>query len=155
MSDTWTDGAGDGLKATEGAERAIAGKPAPPKTLTPAEMASYLAGDDNPWGTDEDGYNESARLLGRFILENLRAHADLQDAPIMSKYDLDSWDGNGPAPVIVAGLDKRLEVLDYAGYKQAVDGVTGFMWGWAVNAARYALDLPQQPNPALVTVGGS
>jgi hypothetical protein len=31
-------------------------------------------------------------------------------------------------------------------------GLTGFMWGWAVNAARYSLELPLEPNPAIVVL---
>jgi hypothetical protein len=31
-------------------------------------------------------------------------------------------------------------------------GITGFQWGWAVNAARFAESLPPEPNPAIITV---
>lgn len=33
--------------------------------------------------------------------------------------------------------------------------ITGFQWGWAVNAAKYALGEPSVPNPAILTVGSS
>lgn len=33
-----------------------------------------------------------------------------------------------------------------------LEELTGFMWGWAVNAARYVSGLPAVPNPAIVTI---
>lgn len=33
-----------------------------------------------------------------------------------------------------------------------LETLTGFQWGWAVNAARYCFDLPSQPNPAIMTI---
>jgi hypothetical protein len=32
-------------------------------------------------------------------------------------------------------------------------GMTGFMWGWAFNAARRICELPPAANPAIVTIG--
>lgn len=32
-------------------------------------------------------------------------------------------------------------------------GLSGFQWGWAVNAAKYAVGAPPVPNPAIMTVG--
>jgi hypothetical protein len=33
--------------------------------------------------------------------------------------------------------------------------LTGFMWGWAVNAARFVLEQPPVSNPAIIDLGGS
>lgn len=33
-------------------------------------------------------------------------------------------------------------------------GLSGFQWGWAVNAARYCVELPPVPNPAIVVIEG-
>lgn len=38
-------------------------------------------------------------------------------------------------------------------YQPLFDDLTGFMWGWAVNAARHILKLGAVPNPAIITVG--
>jgi hypothetical protein len=32
-------------------------------------------------------------------------------------------------------------------------GITGFQWGWGVNAARRCVELPPVPNPAIVEIG--
>lgn len=32
------------------------------------------------------------------------------------------------------------------------EGMTGFQWGFAVNAARFCVELPPQPNPAIIDV---
>ncbi len=37
--------------------------------------------------------------------------------------------------------------------RTSMDGITGFMWGWAVNAAFYLTEQAAGPNPALVTIG--
>lgn len=36
----------------------------------------------------------------------------------------------------------------------AIDALdlTGFMWGWAANAARYCVELPPAPNPAIMEI---
>ena len=32
------------------------------------------------------------------------------------------------------------------------NGISGFQWGWAVNASRYCVELPPASNPAILTV---
>lgn len=48
--------------------------------------------------------------------------------------------------------DNRDDPLAAVG-DEALRGATGFMWGWAVNAAKYVHSQPPEPNPAIMTIG--
>lgn len=140
------DGAHEGLTAEDGATRAIAGDAAKSGTKTPAEMEAYLL-----TATVADSYDSAARCLGKFILLALRARPELHNVPTETVYDWKkNFDGTHMPPVLQRGLSDLLKDVDPEGYKAAVDGVTGFQWGWAVNAARYVLQLPPVKNPALM-----
>lgn len=51
-----------------------------------------------------------------------------------------------PAEVVTAGW---YEQMKDQGVMPALD-LTGFMWGWAVNAALRCMELPPRPNPAII-----
>jgi hypothetical protein len=51
------------------------------------------------------------------------------------------------------GLDTVLRESGVYEREIAGLGITGFQWGWGVNAARRLVELPPQPNPAIVDVG--
>jgi hypothetical protein len=137
-------------------KRAIAGDGRLPEPeMTPETMAAYLLG---PEGTIEDFYSDSARRCGRFILTCVRAHPELQDAPTETVYDWATWrESGGPnrnemPPVLQRGWSDLLKEIDPEGYRAAVAEITGFQWGWAANAARFALNLPPVANPAIVEI---
>ena len=109
---------------------------------------------DNP-----DDYGDAAMRCARFILTTLRAHSDIQQAPVEDEYDFSAISASGEIPergipLTVKGWPSLLREADPQGYEAAVDGITGFMWGWSCNAARYVLGEPPAPNPALVTIEG-
>lgn len=112
---------------------------------------------DVAWESMDDGYEEAARRLARFILTTLRAHPGIQAAPVETTWDFAGWRvearmADEPCPILAAGWAERLKAADPEGYATAVEDITGFMWGWAVNAARYVLGLGPVANPALVEV---
>lgn len=40
-------------------------------------------------------------------------------------------------------------------YDDVFSQMTGFQWGWAVNAAKYIVGAPPVPNPAIMTIGAA
>ena len=47
---------------------------------------------------------------------------------------------------------KRVEPEWHAAHYDVFGEMTGFMWGWGVNAARRCLDLLPVHNPAILTI---
>lgn len=144
------DGAHEGLSARAGMELAIGGGEEPKAQWTPAEMEAHLLAPDDLETVDD--YSEAARRCARFILLTMRAHPEIQQAPTETVYDWTDFHGEGIPPIVQAGWDDLLRAADPEGYATATHGLSGFMWGWAVNAARYVLGLRRTKNPAIVEV---
>lgn len=150
---------GDGTAQGIGPERAIktilGGEPAPDdsETKTPAWwLERLLAKDDNI-----DGYDAHAEVMAKYIVLALRRMPGLAHAPNSAVY-LAGEDGKldwANMVVLVPDLSDALKKVyhdkDHP-FRQALSEATGFTWGWAFNIARYALGLPPQPNPALLTM---
>ncbi len=153
MSDDGADlgfGAEAGMKAVMGGEQ-------PKKGMSPAEMRAYLEKAHDP-----SSYDGCANVCARIVLGVLERHPEAQSLPAdrdveWPKKADGSMDWDAPPIVLREGVYEfiqRVEPETYATHKAAVfSELTGFMWGWAVNAARYALELPPVPNPAIVTIG--
>jgi hypothetical protein len=73
-------------------------------------------------------YSEGAGVAARAILEFWEANPDFDTS-------IDPYE-------TIKSQNEGLKKL----------GLTGFMWGWAYNAARYCRDEPPQPNPAILTI---
>lgn len=132
-----TDGAHLGVNAERALDTILGGKP------SPAEDEQMDAETFRTWiktADREDSYGETARLCARYLLEYLTAHPEDVTLP------LDQW---LPYRTSEGVWDKamaenpRLKEMD----------LTGFMVGWAFNAARRCIELPPAPNPALMTIG--
>ena len=98
----------------------------------------------------------AASLILQFILEDVARRMAI---PTETEYD---WQADpdhgsqGMKPEFLKALG-LYEVMKQAGepWSEIGDlGLSGFMWGWAVNAARRCVELPPAPNPAIVTIGG-
>ncbi len=125
------DGAHLGVTAVRALDTILGGEPSPTKKegMTHEQFALWIrsashALEDMPKG---DGYSEASRWLARRYLLLLEEGSETQDA-------WDAFEARWPDDVHEAG------------------GMTGFMHGWALNAALYTLKLPPTPNPALVTI---
>jgi len=96
-------------------------------------------------------YDDAARYTAKFLLVTLRAHPEIAVQPVESELD---FKNSTPDNIIVTrkGWSDLLKEVDPTGYEKAVNGISGFMWGWAVNAARYVLDLHEVPNPAIIEI---
>lgn len=97
------------------------------------------------------GYGEAASAAGRAVLEFFDTHPELADTPIENVYPEDwDWadaDNEEKRSRIVWGL---YEVMKRNGVDLSPLGMSGFMWGWSYNAARYARSEPTAPNPAIL-----
>ena len=125
------DGAHLGITAGRALGTILGGEPSPSEEdgMTHKQFALWVrsaqhALKDMP---KDDGYSEASRWLARRYLLLLEADCRVDNA----------WD---------AFKDKWPDDADEAG------GMTGFMHGWALNAALYTLKLPPTPNPALLTI---
>lgn len=136
------------------AERALetilgnAPQPTDEERQTADEMrAEILACTDDP-----NTYGGTATFMANRILTWLMAHPEHAQESSELIYD---WDGDPDR-----GSDGlKHEFVRAPGWTELMkqdgawpDGVdlTGFMWGWAVNAARRCLELPPVANPAII-----
>lgn len=152
-----TDGAHLGVNAERALDTILGGKP------SPAEDEQMDAETFRTWiktADREDSYGETARLCARYLLEYLTAHPEDVTLPLDDAYDyarMRAEHGNDTPP-----LDQWLPYRTSEGVwdKAAAENprltemdLTGFMVGWAFNAARRCIELPPAPNPALLTIG--
>lgn len=91
-------------------------------------------------------YGEYARRVARMVLEFWLEDPQRAQIPAENVYEEDAA---GCLTVITPGL---YEVMRQHGLSLTELGITGFQWGWAVNAARRCVELPPVPNPAIITV---
>ena len=149
------DGAHLGVSAERALETILGGKPSPSddEQMDAETFRNWIKTADR-----EDSYGECARLCARYLLEYLTEHPEDVQLPLEATYD---WDR------AKAELGRWPESDEKARYRTADGlwdrasaaeprlkhmGLTGFMVGWAFNAARRCLEIPPAPNPALLTV---
>jgi hypothetical protein len=156
MSD---DGAHLGYGA-EAAMRGALGDTETPKLMTTTEMREYIeSAPETP-----DTYDDFGRLVAKYTLAFLDRHPEGSALSADSEYE---WPGeaegkpdwNATPTIKTEGLYDYMKRAEPEWFETAraaaFTEMTGFMWGWAVNAARRCLELPPVANPAIVTIGGS
>lgn len=155
MSD---DGAHLGYGA-EAAMKGVLGGEEPPRRMTAAEMrADILAAPDRPGSYDDYG-----RTTAKLILGFLERHPEASEMPADSEHKWPTLgdgttDWNAKPRTVVVGLWEYMKTAEpewYAAHAHVWDELTGFLWGWGVNAARRSLELPPVANPAIVVIGSS
>ncbi len=119
------DGANLGVNAENCLSAVLGGKQPEKEDLrTPGQMREYLMSAPESYEEGNKSYGESARWLARQYL-------------IL--------------------LDENYEGNLYDEVKRRQGGrsmdFTGFMVGWAENAARYVKGKPEKNNPAIITIG--
>ena len=131
------DGANLGITAGDALDSILGGKKAE-STLnnSPEGMRAYLMGahteEELMAMNPDEGYNEASRYAGKMILEVFDAHPEIAEH-------------TKPSDAYAA-----IEVL----HPKFLDGLglSGFMVGWGLNAAKIAFGKKAGSNPALVTV---
>ena len=123
------DGAYLSVSAKRAIETILGGKlsPTDEEQMTDEEFAAWIRSADSSFN-DAD-YGEAARRLARYFLLLME---DEQPADMYALWD--AFKIRWPDESAQAG------------------GMSGFMVGWAFNAARKVLSMPPAPNPALVTI---
>jgi len=105
---------------------------------------------------ESTSYEGTANACARLILEAWEKYPNVRDVPSENEY-LRGPDGKTvlePWVSITKDLHPVLKEIykDNKAATAVLSDLTGFMWGWAVNAARRCSDMPQVPNPAIVTI---
>jgi hypothetical protein len=144
-----SDGAHLGVSADRALKTILGGEPSPgeDEQMSVTEFRDWiLQPDQEPYD-----YGEAARRCARMILEFYLADPKRASVPVEGVYDWTDYNGEGVPPLVEKGL---YDVMKEAGHAEALErlGLTGFQWGWAVNAARRCVELPPEPNPAIVTI---
>ena len=142
MSD---DGANLNVDAESAMKVVMGGEEEKPRRTT-GEMAAEIRATTGP-----SGYEGTANYAAKLILDWLEADPSRAQGPTENVYNVDE---NGDT--IYAPPYAQLgwyDLMKQDGIDLAALDLTGFMWGWAVNAARTILELPAVPNPAIVTFG--
>ena len=136
------DGAHLGMNAQQALEAVLGGKQSTEAEEAPmddAAFAAYIRAE--PQGEPAD-YAEAARHAAHYLLRYLEAHPDQQYWPLSNQYD---WDGIRANKVDFSDEAARQPYLLHEGVWDHVEtaypalrtvGLTGFMAGWAFNAAR-------------------
>jgi hypothetical protein len=152
------DGAHMGVSAERALKTILGGEP------EPTEDEQMDADTFRQWiqtAERQDTYEEGARLCARYLLEYLIAHPEDMQRPLDATYDwgrLRAEQGDQFVErEVLAKYQVSEGVFDKAAaanpdLKAMTRDLTGFMVGWAFNAARRCLELPPAPNPALLTV---
>lgn len=128
------DGAHLGISASRALETILGGKsqPAQDERLKQEEFTQWIRSAPHEYGDirGEDAYGEASRWLAkRYLLI-------IEQAPMVTR-DI-AWD---------VFKTKWPDDVEKAG------GMTGFMHGWAWNAARNVMEKPPESNPAILTIG--
>jgi hypothetical protein len=127
-----SDGAHEGILPTRAMHTIIGGEPAPApeEGLSAEQMRDWIkAAPAAP-----ENYDDCARRAAHLILLHWKEHPeDAQTDP----YELYER-------IKFRNADIRQQI--------AALGLTGFQWGYAVNAARRVNELPPQRNPALIEI---
>jgi hypothetical protein len=151
------DGAHLGVSAERAIKTILGGEPSPEEgdadVMDVNAMREWLLSAAAEHAMDS--YDECARYAGRLILESFLADPDLAQLPGETEYDWEADPDHGthgmkPQFVVHRSL---YDVLEERGVPLGDLGLSGFMWGWAVNAARRCVELGPVANPAIMTVG--
>jgi hypothetical protein len=146
-----SDGATVGVNAERALKTILGGEPEPgPEEMESVEsMRARLLAMDT--AREPTGYGDCAEMAAAMVLRWLLEDPERAVGPVESEYDWTDFDGDmsKPPKVIAIGWYGRMKA-------DGVDlerlGLSGFMWGWAANAARRCVELPPVANPAILTV---
>lgn len=174
------DGSNLGIDAERALETILGGKPAPAgdeikdRAATLQRIAQAIRLQDLRMQVEERGgekveviyhklkeidlgYGQSTDVTTRAILDFLAVNPEMVDAPMNDEYDPNfdwaTYDGSNKPAVVRKGL---YELMKEDGYDLNILGLTGFMWGFAYNQARWLRYEWQKVggNPAILEIGG-
>lgn len=143
-----SDGAHQGLRADAAMKAILAGEdPGSPMSETAFEQMIREAPLDQGWD-----YGTASNAIARLVLKAYEDYPMLREVPDDVQYLVDANGNKVYSIKLTNSLYDVIKQLYPEHYDDLFSGMTGFMWGWAVNAARSILDLGPLPNPALLTI---
>lgn len=147
-----SDGAHLGITAGDAMKAVIAGDQPEKPPMSAQEMKDWILAADP---TVEFDYDECARYAAKLIMEWLLEDPRRAQFPVENEYEKDAsgqlvFNSQGGLNLAERGWYDRMKE---DGIPLSDLGLSGFMWGWAANAARRCLELPAVQNPAIVTIG--
>ena len=97
-------------------------------------------------------YGGCADVAARAVLDFLEMHPEHAELPMDNEYDWKDYNCEGMPPLIQGGL---YETMKQDGYDLGKIGLTGFMWGFAYNTARWLRYewKKVEGNPAIMEIG--
>lgn len=139
-----SDGSDLGIDADRALKTILGGEPAPEddERQTPQQVEARVA------AARPDSYGGATDCITRAVLRLFAQRPETRAWPTDPSYD------HSKTPSVMLGPDlfgATKEVADDAESK-AIDGCTGFMWGFAVNQARWLFSLPTHGNPAIISL---
>ncbi len=149
---------GDGAHLHVGAEeamKAVIGG-GEPTQMTDAEFESMIrTATIIPEGDAGFDYDTCSLACARLVLDAYEKYPILQTVPTEARYlklanGESDWENFYAIDTTLYDVMRKLYDDDSDEYKHVFIGLSGFMWGWAVNAARTVLGLGPVPNPALI-----
>ena len=147
-----SDGTQQGIGVNRALETIMGGKEPPQESEEKSPqfwLERLINKDDNI-----DGYDAHAEVMAKYIVQAYKKYPALTGAP-NSTVCLEPINWENPI-ILMPNLSDCLKKVysdEKHPFRQALSEATGFTWGWAFNIARYALGLPPQPNPAILTIG--
>lgn len=148
-----TDGAHLGVGARRALGTIVGGEeqPSPEEQETVAQMRERILAMTRVQATDYDSTaTYAAKLVLTFLLDDpARALIPAENVYETGPDGRLVFNDKGGLNLVTPGL---YEVMKDHGIPIDDLGLSGFMWGWAVNAARRCVELPPVPNPAIVDV---
>jgi hypothetical protein len=156
------DGATQGVQAGDALKVILGGQSEDDQVhMYPGEFESTIRNAPGPPWEGDEAYSECSNYLARLILEWLEKDFERVLSPVESEYVWPKdengetiWDSTRVVKPIL-GWSDRMKEDGYFAEPDGMFGCTGFMWGWAVNAARSIVNVPSVPNPAIITIGGN
>jgi hypothetical protein len=151
-----SDGASMGVGASRAIGTILGGEeqPSDDERKTPEQMMDEIRNQE----FENLDYGSTSMAVARLILEAYEKYPEIQNVPKECVYLRDAsnqmvW----PAVTLTTDLYKVLKEIHSEDQRKLdiLKSLTGFMWGWAVNVVQYAMDLPEQPNPAIMSIGGT
>ena len=139
-----SDGASLGITPKRALETILGGKPPPESDegMTKEELREWVMSVD-PSGPYD--YNDCGRRCAKMILEHVTDHPEDIDLPAKGTWDHeDGISTKTNRDIYDAVKETHPEIEDL--------GLSGFLWGWGLNAAYTCLDKRPVRNPAIIEI---
>lgn len=143
------DGAHLGVGVARALKTILGGEPSPDKTqeetMNPVKMRDYLE------SATPGSYDSTAAYAGKLVLHWLLEDPRRAQGPVENEYDWGTPDPATGHSFTITNIG-WYDLMKRDGIDLGSLDLTGFMWGWACNAARFCVELGPVANPAIMTI---